>query len=103
MKELTIVEKVAKAIYQKALDQRPLTPLGLDADWPTWDELADKDRNYALGEARAAIGAMMEPTQEQINHVLDLAANEKIGQSGWIEAYKEIYRAMIQAALKEGQ
>lgn len=93
----TMVEKVAKAIYQKAVDQRPLTPLGLDADWPTWDELADKDRNYALGEASAAIEAM-EPTDEMIQAGVSEDQTDDVYRD-----VRSIFAAMIQAALKEGQ
>lgn len=86
----TMVEKVARSIYEKALAQRPLTPFGMETDWPAWAELSDKDRNYALGEARAAINAMMEPTYA-MRKVCDF------------ETAEITYPAMIQAALKEGQ
>ena len=97
----TMVEKVARAMYEKALDQRPLTPFGMDADWPTWADLSDKDRNYALGEARAAIEAMKEPTLEMLSEEICSHLERDMDHMTPMGSLNMAYMAMLDAALKE--
>ena len=91
-----MVEKVAKAIYEKAVQQRPLTPLGMCVEIPTWEEASESDKAFARGEARAAIEAMREPTvaMHKAGTIRDDGADPTNA--------KGVYSVMIDAALKEG-
>lgn len=100
----TIVEKVAKVIYEAhgfSYDGRTINAMG--EAYGQWAK--------AVKAARAAIEAMMEPSKEMVS-----AGYEKINEnidfwnyesdSGYSVddiAPSETWRAMIQAALKEGQ
>lgn len=96
MQEMTMVERVAKAIYETALERAPLlNPLGFTVDYPGWEDLEDPDRTSALGEARAAIEAMREPTEAM------LGAFDRMTDDSGSVLVKTGYRAMISAALSE--
>jgi hypothetical protein len=77
---MTMVEKVAKAIHEKAYETR-----GADR-MPDWEAVA-----------KAAIEAMREPTQEMLN------ARHLITKDNYIADETDNWRAMIDAALTDGK
>ena len=90
-----MVERVARAICS-ASELGQLLPHCVDAAWQEW-----------LPEARAAIEAMLQPTEQQIAAAWDVITAEKQGQGitrlmPGLGA-REIYQAMITAALGEGE
>lgn len=81
MAEQSMVERVAKALFESAVDDR---------QWANADIYAYKDtslRELYLAKARAAIDAMREPTAEMIGAMEDSYQPD------------EVWRAMIDAAL----
>ena len=89
MSDIPMIERVAKAMHEKALSD--------GWDGPPWEDYTQERREQALGLARAAIEAMREPS-------------EKVWYTG-IEARDAnedgsvliIWEAMISAAFQEGQ
>lgn len=58
-----MIEKVARAIWEKAT---PLKPGPWNDDLNKWDRASDQERFICMGQARAAIAAMQEPTEAMI-------------------------------------
>lgn len=55
-----MVERVARAIHARWV------ATCFDADQRSWDELEDRHRKFGYGLARAAIEAMLEPTETML-------------------------------------
>ena len=102
-----MVEKVAKAIAKAAVEQNPMLQYFDDNGVGYFDDYDNK--NYdCIAIARAAIEAMMEP-----DDLMKLAGGFKAeammfegdedGTGVIFNDMGHVYRAMIQAALKEGQ
>jgi len=88
---MTMLEKVARALYRCA--PIPNVP---------FDVLADSDKIYYLGRARAAIEAMREPTLAMNNAALhDYMGYERQGPNKPAWNSKTMWTAMIDAALNE--
>lgn len=88
---MTMIEKVARAIYR--CDPIPNAP---------FDVLVEIDKTYYLGRARAAIEAMRDPSLKMQTaggnvHV----GNDEMDAHDFQDQASEIWRAMIDAALKE--
>lgn len=90
---MTMVERVARAIWAKATELVP------DGDRVPWEDVNYGFQADILGQARAAIEAMREPTPDMLK-----------GSGGWDEKihWNEPFpnalghwRAMIDAALSE--
>ena len=85
--EQNMVERVAKAIY---LD-------GYRILGGNWDAVNLKDRIPVwYPRARAAIEALREPTEEMM-----MAGNGPANRSEWPTSPKDVWKAMIDEALKE--
>jgi hypothetical protein len=76
MSEDSMIERVARA----------LSEAGAASDW-----------DHAAAAARAAIEAMREPTEAMV----DAASAAAQKPTGWHMVYRNIYRAMIDTALKD--
>jgi hypothetical protein len=79
---MTMLENIARAIQQSAIYAGRPKP---------WESLDDLSRKSYLGQARAALNALMEPTQEMRDAAYE-AGDDGAGV-GW--------QAMIRAALSE--
>ena len=89
----TMVEKMAKAIAKAAVKQNPMLEYFDDNGIGYFDDYDNK--NYdCIAIARAAIEALMEPTESMLD-----AGDAADGY----DVYVGVWTAMMQAALKEGQ
>lgn len=89
---MTMIERVARALFKEEWDSKSSEP---------WENAYDDEREAWLKSARAAIGAMREPTPEILKVIeFDLPAD------GFNVEYLRdeapgYWRAMIDAALSE--
>ena len=95
---MTLIEKMARAIYDHAASKPP--------GKPNWDGATEDVREWIRGHARAAIQAMREPTPGMIgasvrnSELGGVASSDLGGAFGLIE---ELWQAMIDQAIKEGE
>lgn len=84
---MTMLEQMAKAIYEKAYE---------NSGWkPSWVDIFGQSREKYLDCARAALTALLDPTEEMKEAgTLELDKNQGLPASF-------IFRAMTQAALNE--
>ena len=90
---MTMLERVAEAVSQKVME----APFAI---------LEGHQREYVLSVARAAIEALMEPTEEMINAPAfdeDVGATETPFRKLLKEIRPQIFRSMLKAALEEGK
>lgn len=87
---MTMIERVARAIWEHAT---PIKPGPWNDALQLWDRADDREKRLALMQARIAIAAMREPTEEMVE------AGEK-----WDSATEfgagPLYSAMIDAELE---
>lgn len=86
---MNMIEKVAKALYEGHFISAPRHP---------WDSLHDNHKREYLKNARIAIKAMREPTDEMRDACYKLESNYSYGDNIYGSAY---WGAMINAALGE--
>ena len=64
---MSMREKCARALYEKATERESgISPLGIIRDIPTWDELGEDVKGFALEEVDAVLDALMEPTNDML-------------------------------------
>lgn len=85
MQEMTMVERVARAIYE-GRNGRGCAP---------WSRQSNSHKSPYLGDARASIEALREPTEKM------LGAFDRMTDDSGSVLVKTGYRAMIDAALSE--
>lgn len=83
-----MVERVARAIYERNSKRTNYV-------WP--DDVYPAIRNRCLRDARAAIEAMREPTEEMVN-----AGAVAEGDTNLEAQARSLWEAMIDAILKDG-
>lgn len=86
----SMVERVARAIYEHAASQPP--------GQPPWDEAGEEMWEWFYGHARAAIGGMRHPTP-----AMKSAGSKVAGCPGGYDIAHDVWERMIQAALTEGR
>lgn len=95
---MTKIEEVARASF--ACWRKRMNDLGYHLDkGQTFEDMSGSEREFALMNARAMIAAMREPTKK----MLKAAENEQSPSYEYNENGMtiDIWRAMIDAALKE--
>lgn len=88
---MDIVEKVARAAHDRREGVLPEGVPRIGGRPFRWEELPEFARQHELAVARAAIEALLEPTEEMID------AADGGGDSDWANRY--VYRAMLHKAL----
>lgn len=96
-----LIERAARAHYTcRARDLAKAYPARMGVAPVTWDDLPESVREIERGHMRAAIEAMREPTEAMIDAAyLGEPATNEIARRGTAQSY----RAMISAALNEGE
>lgn len=91
---MNMVERVARAICgDKQIDPYPFT----NAFYVPTESMQQKAWTWFVKDAKAAIEAMREPTEEMLKAVKNAQIYLNMTDEGW----KEAHRVMIDAALKE--
>lgn len=97
-----VIEVMAQAIYETAIDRRPLTTLGMCANYPEWGDLSDSDREHARAEAAACLKALEENIT---NEMLSAGWREAAGSLDFEfldrEGVRDVFTAMLRAAREE--
>src|SRR5689334_19049664 len=96
-----MVEKVAVALWLNDA-QRAAPNVAKYRNAETFREQPDRDIAAWLGQARAAIEAMREPTAPMIDRFVSRALCVSVhGEGGWSEYAKAQWQTMIDAALSQ--
>ena len=95
---MTMLEKVAKALFEYQQSLRNVAGLSWEYEWAT-------NGNYWMPLARAAINAMREPTPHMLTalHPDERRAAKDERVSGFLDFWdaEDVWKAMISAALDE--
>lgn len=87
---MTPLERAARALYERWIAQPDVArEAALNGPHPVWDRLSSETKAKWIGQARAVIAAIREPSEAQ-----DLAAAEC--ESSYVG---DVYTAMIDALL----
>jgi len=84
-----MIERVARAMFERELDNGP------------WEQRTETQEAIYMADARAAIKAMREPTQEmRLAAVAEWCRPDPLPEHGSTLVFNAIWQAMIDEALK---